>query len=113
MTQAPANAIRLANEIGQSIWLDSISRELIRSGELARLFGLGVSGVTSNPTIFEKAVSEGASYDDALLLHAEAGGGAGAAFSKNWRSRTSATLRTSCRASTKRPVAKTATSASK
>ena len=80
MTQAPANAIRLANEIGQSIWLDSISRELIRSGELARLFGLGVSGVTSNPTIFEKAVSEGASYDDALLLHAEAGGGAGAVF---------------------------------
>ena len=80
MTQAPANAIRLANEIGQSIWLDSISRELIRSGELARLFRLGVSGVTSNPTIFEKAVSEGASYDDALLLHAEAGGGAGAVF---------------------------------
>ena len=80
MTQAPANAIRLANEIGQSVWLDSISRELIRSGELARLFRLGVSGVTSNPTIFEKAVSEGASYDDALLVHAEAGGGAGAVF---------------------------------
>ncbi len=80
MTQAPANAIRLANEIGQSIWLDSISRELIRSGELARLFALGVSGVTSNPTIFEKAVAEGASYDDALLLHAESGGGAGAVF---------------------------------
>ena len=80
MTQAPANAIRLANEIGQSIWLDSISRELIRSGELARLFQLGVSGVTSNPTIFEKAVAEGASYDDALLLHAESGGGAGAVF---------------------------------
>ncbi len=80
MTQAPANAIRLANEIGQSIWLDSISRELVRSGELARLFGMGVSGVTSNPTIFEKAVAEGASYDDALLLHAESGGGAGAVF---------------------------------
>ena len=80
MTQAPANAIRLANEIGQSIWLDSISRDLIRSGELARLFAMGVSGVTSNPTIFEKAVAEGASYDDALLLHSEAGGGAGAVF---------------------------------
>ena len=80
MTQAPPNAIRLANEIGQSIWLDSISRELIRSGELARLFRIGVSGVTSNPTIFEKAVSEGASYDDALLLHAESGGGAGGVF---------------------------------
>ena len=80
MTQAPANAIRLANEIGQSVWLDSISRELIRSGELARLFRLGVSGVTSNPTIFEKAVSEGASYDDALLVHAETGGGAGTVF---------------------------------
>ena len=80
MTQAPANAIRLANEIGQSVWLDSISRELIRSGELSRLFRLGVSGVTSNPTIFEKAVSDGASYDDALLKHAESGGGAGAVF---------------------------------
>ena len=80
MTQAPANAIRLANEIGQSVWLDSISRELIRSGELSRLFRLGVSGVTSNPTIFEKAVSDGASYDDALLIHAESGGGAGAVF---------------------------------
>jgi transaldolase/glucose-6-phosphate isomerase len=69
----PANAIQQANAIGQSIWLDSISREMIRSGELARLVGIGVSGVTSNPTIFEKAVSEGASYDEALLKFSQSG----------------------------------------
>ena len=80
MTQGMPNAIGLANEVGQSIWLDSISRDLIRSGELARLVGLGVSGVTSNPTIFEKAVAEGASYDDALIEFADSGGDAKRVF---------------------------------
>ncbi len=74
MTQPAPNAIAQANEIGQSIWLDSISRDMVRSGELARLVSLGVSGVTSNPTIFEKAVSEGASYDEALAEFADGGG---------------------------------------
>jgi transaldolase/glucose-6-phosphate isomerase len=68
------NAIQQANAHGQSIWLDSISRDMIKSGELARQVSLGVSGVTSNPTIFEKAVSEGASYDTALMQFASSGG---------------------------------------
>jgi transaldolase / glucose-6-phosphate isomerase len=74
MPSSASNAIKQANTLGQSIWLDSISRDMIKSGELARLVETGVSGVTSNPSIFEKAVSSGASYDEALLKYAESGG---------------------------------------
>jgi transaldolase len=58
---------------GQSIWLDSISRDLINSGELQRLVNDKLRGVTSNPTIFEQAINQGHSYDDALrqLLRAD------------------------------------------
>ena len=52
---------------GVSVWVDSLSRELLETGELARLAEEdAVVGVTSNPTIFEKALSTGASYDDQL-----------------------------------------------
>ncbi len=55
------------NEIGQSVWLDNLSRNLIRSGELKRLIDEdGVSGITSNPTIFQKAISGSADYDSSL-----------------------------------------------
>lgn len=58
---------RLHPEFGQSIWLDFISRKLLDSGELARLAGQGeVRGVTSNPSIFEKAIGEGVEYAPAL-----------------------------------------------
>lgn len=54
-------------QCGQSIWLDSISRDLINSGELQRLVEVDkVRGLTSNPTIFEQAITRGNSYDDAL-----------------------------------------------
>ena len=49
--------IKELRHIGQSLWLDNIRRQLITSGELARLRDEGITGVTSNPTIFEKAVS--------------------------------------------------------
>ncbi|HEY4027571.1 MAG TPA: bifunctional transaldolase/phosoglucose isomerase [Candidatus Dormibacteraeota bacterium] len=52
---------------GQSLWLDNIRRQLVTSGELARLRDEGISGVTSNPTIFEKAVSGSTDYDEALV----------------------------------------------
>ena len=53
--------------LGQSIWLDNISRRLIASGALKRLIDEdGISGITSNPTIFEKAISHGTDYDDAM-----------------------------------------------
>jgi len=49
------------------VWLDYIRRSLIRSGELKRLVAEdGIRGVTSNPTIFEKAIAGSADYDDAL-----------------------------------------------
>src|SRR5882724_9924064 len=52
---------------GQSVWLDYIRRNLIRSGELKRLVEEdGIRGVTSNPTIFEKAIAGSTDYDDAL-----------------------------------------------
>lgn len=49
--------------LGQSIWLDNIHRTLIVSGELRSLVDEGLRGVTSNPTIFEKAISGGTAYD--------------------------------------------------
>jgi transaldolase len=54
------------HELGQSPWLDQISRELIASGALAGLVDDGVGGVTTNPSIFEKAVKSGTSYDDEI-----------------------------------------------
>lgn len=51
---------------GQSIWLDFIQRKLIVSGELAKMINGGLRGMTSNPAIFEKAISAGTDYDDFL-----------------------------------------------
>ncbi|TMC54786.1 MAG: bifunctional transaldolase/phosoglucose isomerase [Chloroflexi bacterium] len=68
-TAAPRKptAIKELREIGQSLWLDNIRRQLITSGELARLRDEGITGVTSNPTIFEKAVSGSTDYDEAMV----------------------------------------------
>ena len=62
-----ANPLKLLHEQGQSLWYDNIRRQLITSGELARFRDEGVCGVTSNPTIFEKAVSGSTDYDEALV----------------------------------------------
>ncbi|HEX6547185.1 MAG TPA: bifunctional transaldolase/phosoglucose isomerase [Candidatus Dormibacteraeota bacterium] len=64
---ANGSPIKLLHKEGQSLWLDNIRRQLITSGELARLRDEGVTGVTSNPTIFEKAVSGSTDYDEALV----------------------------------------------
>jgi transaldolase/glucose-6-phosphate isomerase len=53
-------------QLGQSIWYDNVRRGLLGSGEMAALIETGVSGVTSNPTIFEKAVVGSGDYDAAL-----------------------------------------------
>jgi transaldolase len=54
-------------ELGQSVWIDSLSREWLRTGELKRMMDEdAVTGVTSNPTIFQKAMAEGDWYDDQL-----------------------------------------------
>ncbi len=63
------NSLILLGDFGQSVWLDYIHRDLITSGEFQRLVeDDGVRGVTSNPTIFDKAIEAGIAYDDALRL---------------------------------------------
>ncbi len=60
-----ANRLRALSDYGQSTWLDYISRRLLISGDLKRLVEQdGIRGVTSNPSIFEKAVAGGADYKD-------------------------------------------------
>src|SRR5213080_238840 len=52
---------------GQSIWFDTLSRDLIHTGELKKMMDEdAVTGVTSNPTIFQKALSSGDAYDEDL-----------------------------------------------
>jgi transaldolase len=53
-------------ELGQSVWIDYLSRPFIQRGELAALIRDGVAGVTSNPTIFQGAIAEGDSYDEQI-----------------------------------------------
>jgi transaldolase len=52
--------------LGQSVWIDYLSRPFLQRGELSELIGEGVAGVTSNPTIFQGAIAEGDSYDDQI-----------------------------------------------
>ena len=52
------------NELGQSVWYDNLSRDVLRSGELQSLIDQGVSGLTSNPTIFKQAIADTTNYDD-------------------------------------------------
>jgi transaldolase len=62
-----ANPLRALEGLGQSIWLDSISRRLIESGELTQLIARdGLRGVTSNPAIFEHAIRDSADYATSL-----------------------------------------------
>lgn len=61
------NPLLKLQSCGQSIWLDFISRGMLDSGELLRLIKEnGLTGVTSNPSIFEKAIAESSDYDDAI-----------------------------------------------
>ena len=62
----------LAN-LGQAIWLDYIRRSFITSGELQALVDQGMRGLTSNPSIFEKAIAGSADYDADLRPLVEAG----------------------------------------
>ena len=58
---------RKLHDLGQSLWLDNISREILANGTLARYISeLSVTGLTSNPTIFEKAIGGGTFYDQAI-----------------------------------------------
>ncbi|HEY3910468.1 MAG TPA: bifunctional transaldolase/phosoglucose isomerase, partial [Stellaceae bacterium] len=61
------NPLKTLNEYGQSVWLDFVSRELLKTGQLRKLIADdGLRGVTSNPSIFEKAIGHGDDYDELI-----------------------------------------------
>jgi len=61
------NRLRALHDAGVSIWLDTLSRELLDSGQFATLVAdWAVTGATSNPTIFAKAITGSDRYDDQL-----------------------------------------------
>ena len=61
------NATRTLHDLGQSLWLDNISRDLLSSGTLKRYIDeLSVTGLTSNPTIFDQAIKGSSAYDAAI-----------------------------------------------
>jgi len=65
------NATQKLHDVGQSLWLDNITRDLLNSGTLERYINeLSVTGLTSNPTIFDQAISKSTTYDDAIRLKA-------------------------------------------
>lgn len=69
-----ANPLKELGEYGQSPWLDFVSRDLLKSGQLAKMIAEdGLKGVTSNPSIFEKAIGHGDDYDE-MIRAAEASG---------------------------------------
>lgn len=63
-------------EQGQSVWQDDISRDMIQSGEIQKIIDTGIRGLTSNPTIFEKAIASGTAYDDDVAALSAQGLGA-------------------------------------
>ena len=98
-------------EHGQSVWLDFISRELVTTGQLQhRVAEENVTGMTSNPTIFQKAIAEGTLYDDQIReLIDVRGRRSPSTCSPSWRSPTSSTPRTSSGPCTSARPAPTAT----
>jgi transaldolase len=60
-------ATQQLHDAGQSLWIDDITRDMLDSGRLQKMIAeLSVTGLTSNPTIFEKAIGKGSHYDDAI-----------------------------------------------
>lgn len=72
---------RRLQDLGQSLWLDNIDRKLLKSGTLRRFIDtLSVTGLTSNPTIFDKAIGESDAYDAAIRKAARQAGSTEALF---------------------------------
>ena len=68
-------ATQKLHDLGQSLWLDNITRDLLESGTLARYVAeLSVTGLTSNPTIFDQAIKNSSAYDAAIRSKLKAGG---------------------------------------
>ena len=70
----PSDAPKALNQLGQSLWLDNITRDLLDSGTLKRYIDeLSVTGLTSNPTIFDNAISRSSWYDAEIRRQLDAG----------------------------------------
>src|SRR5437870_6622366 len=70
----PESNLHKLSALGQSVWSDYLSRQMLQSGKLAKMMEEdAVVGVTSNPTIFQKAIAEGDAYDDQLKEILESG----------------------------------------
>src|SRR5690606_23164062 len=63
-SMSSTNRLQQLNDLGQSPWLDNLRRGWITDGELARWIDSGIRGITSNPSIFQKAISDGHDYDE-------------------------------------------------
>jgi transaldolase/glucose-6-phosphate isomerase len=98
MNSTRINPLLELHSRGQSVWLDYIRRDLISSGELARLIAEdGLRGMTSNPAIFEKAFTASAEYAEAMAAAARASRDPGALYES-----------LACARCTTRPVVRTA-----
>jgi transaldolase len=88
-------ATQMLHERGQSLWLDNMTRDLIDTGTLARYIDeLSITGLTSNSTIFEHAITHSHAHDAAIGRRVQQGKGA-RSCSSSWRSRTCGARRTS------------------
>ncbi len=74
------NNIQQLAQLGQSIWYDNIQRKMITSGDLKRMIDQGLLGMTSNPSIFEKAIGNSHDYDTAMHRLVDAGANAEAIY---------------------------------
>ena len=61
-----AERLKELNKLGQSIWYDNIQRSMFSSGKFEELIDAGILGMTSNPSIFDKAISGSSDYDAAI-----------------------------------------------
>ena len=67
MTSKINPTTRKLHDLGQSLWIDNITRDMLADGTIKRYIDeLSVTGLTSNPTIFEKAISGGNAYDEQI-----------------------------------------------
>jgi len=77
----PNNPLNRLAALGQSVWLDYIHRDLFSSGQLRALIAQdSLTGMTSNPAIFEKAIAQSAAYDEQIVALSSAGKDAGAIY---------------------------------
>src|SRR3712207_1693196 len=96
-TTCAASPLRQLEAFGQSPWLDFIRRGFIADGSLRRLAEAdGLKGITSNPSIFEKAMGEGTDYDEGFRALAAEGDRALWTSTSTWPSKTSGRPATSC-----------------